>query len=104
MLVKYMLVLQWAGSSMSDYDALIKSEEALKSTLTGGATVDGHDMGSGEMNIFVETNDPVKTFAEVEAAMRLSSLWTEMRAAYREIDGGEYKVVWPPGLSTFRVT
>jgi hypothetical protein len=61
-------------------------------------------MGSGEMNIFVETNDSAKTFAEVEAAMRLSSLWTGMRAAYREIDGGEYIVVWPPGLSTFQVT
>jgi hypothetical protein len=102
--VKYMLVLQWAGSSISDYDALIKCEEALEPRLTGKAAVDGHDMGSGEMNIFVETNDPVKTFAEVEATMRLSSLWAGMRAAYREIDGDEYIVVWPPGLSTFRVT
>jgi len=52
----------------------------------------------------VETNDPVRTFAEVEAAMRMSSLWTDMRAAYREIEGDDYTVVWPPGLSAFRVT
>jgi hypothetical protein len=99
-----MLVLQWAGSSISDYDALIRFEEALESSLASGTTVDGHDMGSGEMNIFVQTNDPVRTFAEVEAAMRMSSLWTEMRAAYRDIAGDEYTVVWPPGLSVFRVT
>lgn len=98
-----MLVIQW-GASLSDYDAMTKFEEVLESSLTDGATIDGHDMGSGDMNIFVATGDPVKTFAEVGAAMRLSSLWTAVRAAYREIDGDEYIVVWPPGLSTFRVT
>jgi hypothetical protein len=103
-LVKYMLVLQWAGSSLSDYDAMTKLEDAVESSLTGGAKVDGHDIGSGEMNIFVETNDPAKTFAEVEAAMRLSPLWNGMHAAYRKTDGGEYIVVRPPGLRTFQVT
>jgi hypothetical protein len=89
---------------MADHAALIKFEKALASSLAGDTNVDGHDMGSDEMKIFVETDDPVRTFAEVEAVMRTSSLWTDMRAAYREIDRDDYTVVWPPGLSAFRVT
>jgi hypothetical protein len=99
-----MLVLQWTGSTMADHAALIEFEKALESSLTGGSNVDGHDIGSDEMNIFVETDDAVRTFTEVEAAIRMSSLRTDMRAAYREIEGDDYTVVWPPGLSAFRVT
>src|SRR5258708_4739174 len=69
--------------------ALIEFEKALESSLTGGTNVDGHDMGSDEMNIFVETDNPARTFAEVEAAMKMSSLWNDMRAAYREIEGDD---------------
>jgi hypothetical protein len=99
----YMLVLQWSASEVSDYDALIAIEDSLEASITGGAVVDGHDMGSGEMNIFVETNDPTSTFREAEAALGSSPLWTGVRAAFREVGGEEYKIIWPPDLQTFAV-
>ncbi len=101
--MKYVLVLQWNESTLADFAALVELEEALESSLGDGASVDGHDIGSGEMNIFLLTDDPGGTFAEVEAAIGMSSMWTEMRAAYRELEGDDYTTVWPPELSAFRV-
>lgn len=99
-----MLVLQWPASGLSDYDSLIEIEHTLEACITGDASVDGHDMGSGEMNIFLETNDPLMTFDEVQAAVSSSPRWVGLRAAYSEVDGSEYTVLWPHGLTTFRVT
>ena len=56
--MKYQLVLQFYASSIEDFDQLIEIEEMLESTLGNLHEVDGHDFGSGEMNIFIHTNDP----------------------------------------------
>ena len=55
--MKYSLVLQWAPSSTLDYDRLIEIEDDLTERLPE-CMVDGHDLGSDEMNIFIFTDDP----------------------------------------------
>lgn len=50
--MKYQLVLQWPASSIKDYDAMIEAENALIENLSAANDVDGHDVGSGEVNIF----------------------------------------------------
>lgn len=53
------LVLQFAkAEDLNNYDKLLRFEEALISLLGRSADVDGHDFGSGEMNIFILTEDP----------------------------------------------
>jgi len=56
--VRYILVLQWPADSEADFDALISVEDQVETALGPYASVDGHDFGSGEMNIFVETDQP----------------------------------------------
>ena len=51
-----MLTLQWPASSIEDFDALLNLENALEQALGTSAEVDGHDCGSGQMNVFIYTD------------------------------------------------
>lgn len=60
--MKYQLVLQFQGDSLCDYDAMVALEDGLIAALDDSANVDGHDVGSGEVNIFIFTDEPKKAF------------------------------------------
>jgi len=102
--VQYILVLQWPGSSESDYSALIDMEDQLEGGLAAHGSLDGHDFGSGEMNIFVETEDPAEAFARVAIVLGDNSRWADLRVGYRVAAGETYEVLWPPTLRDFSVT
>ncbi len=53
-----MLVLQLPGSSERDFEELIAIEEAVREKIGEAGEVDGQDIGSGEKNIFLLTQDP----------------------------------------------
>jgi hypothetical protein len=53
--MEYLLVFQWPTSTTKDYDLLIMLEEAARAGIGDLGIVDGRDIGSGEMNIFVFT-------------------------------------------------
>lgn len=101
--VKYQFVVQWPASSIQDYDAMVKIEDALIENLSPKSEVDGHDAGSGEVNIFIRTNDPKKTFKEVETILGGSDVWADVRVAYREVSKSEYTILWPKHLTKFKV-
>jgi hypothetical protein len=101
--VRYILVLQWPGDSKDDFDALISMEEHLGAALGRYASVDGHDFGSGQMNIFIETDRPTEAFADAANALRAGPRWGDLRAAYREAQEGPYEILWPQGLRKFSV-
>src|SRR5262245_66351644 len=61
--MKYQLVLQWPGSSLKDYDEMIAMEKKLIESLSEGSEVDGHDAGSGEVNILILNDDQELTFS-----------------------------------------
>jgi hypothetical protein len=102
--MKYQLVLQWPATCIKDYDALIEIEGVLSDNLSQNSEVDGHDAGSGEMNIFIHTDDPVATFNEIQAALGTRDFWLDARVAYRKIEGSKYTILWPKGLNEFKVT
>ena len=98
------LVLQFkADGDLDSFDKLVSFEEALSSMLAQIAEVDGHDFGSGEMNIFILTDDPIATFNLVQQTDESMRPGGEMKAAYRQIDGEDYVCLWPPGLSRFQL-
>lgn len=102
--MEYILVLQWPAASEADYDALIAMEDALETDLAEAhGYVDGHDFGSGEMNLFVRTDLPLAAFRDAQALLGTGSRWSAVRAAYRSTDGDEYTVVWPATLQDFSV-
>jgi hypothetical protein len=65
--MQFILVLQWPAASLDDYDALIAMEDTLEGALAqGNGVVDGHDFGSGEMNIAIHTDAPLEAFGTRE--------------------------------------
>ena len=51
--MKYQLVLQFQAESVQEFDELAVLEDLLVENLPSHSVVDGHDIGSGELNIFV---------------------------------------------------
>ncbi len=95
--MRYQLVLQFRGDSLADYDQMIALEERLIDELGQSANVDGHDCGSGETNIFIHTNDPAETFRIVSQLLKQEGTLGSVTAAYREVRGKQYIVLWPEG-------
>jgi hypothetical protein len=98
-----MLILQWPLKAVDDLDVLVEMEECLEILLADTASVEGHDIGSCEMNIFIETDRPVETFESVRGALQSGSRWSDIRVAYRSIDGDIYSILWPADLLEFVV-
>jgi hypothetical protein len=101
--MRYQLVLQFAAGTISDYDALVAIEHQSIDTL-GDGFVDGHDMGSGEANIFIRTPDPQDTFRQLAPMLVRNGRMSAVTVAYRSTDEDDYHVLWPENSSRqFRV-
>jgi hypothetical protein len=102
--MKYQLVLQFGAGSLDDFDRLVGLEDKLIEELGDVATVDGHDFGSGEFNIFVLTDDPVTAFDKAHRIVIDQRVPNVMRSAYRDMDGEDYVILWPSSLTEFSVS
>jgi len=93
--MKYQLVLQFKGNTIPDFDSLVTLEDNLQRIVEPIAEVDGHDIGSGEINIFILTADPVATFERAKPFLSDASLLHNVDSAYRDLRSDKYIVVWP---------
>ena len=93
----YQLVFQFRGDSLQDFDAMVTLEDELIAELGDSADVDGHDCGSGETNIFIFTSDPAATFGRARPVLDRRQQLQAVTAAYREVGGERYTVIWPEG-------
>ena len=101
--MQHILVLQWLGSTEADFEALVEIEDVLESRFGEAGSIDGHDFGSGEMNIFIQTDQPSQAFAKATKILSDWPAWADVRVAFREINGETYEVLWPPDLTDFSV-
>ena len=90
----YQLVLQFLVSESTDFDELIDLETQLMVVLAGNHTVDGHDFGSAEMNIFIHTDDPQDAF-ERSKPLVPANLKPTLKAAYRRLSDDKYYWLYP---------
>jgi hypothetical protein len=88
---------------MEDYDSMVTIENLLISSISRNSNVDGHDVGSDEVNIFIETDDPQGLYDEVSSLLGPYDAWSDIRIAYRSAEGGAYTVLWPKNLRDFDV-
>jgi len=103
--MRYQLVLQFRGDSLADYDQMIAVEDRLTEELGDSADVDGHDVGSGETNIFIFTDDPAATFRRSKPLLQSMDRLAAVTAAFRDVEGDQFSVIWPEGSTEeFRVT
>ena len=101
--MKYQLVLQFTAASLEDFDRLVEVEDELIRALDDLATVDGHDFGLGEFNIFILTDHPAESFDKAHRIVTNENVPNVMRSAYREVDGEDYVILWPSSLEEFSV-
>jgi len=99
---KYQLVIQIPIHSLGDFDRMVEAENRIEEALKGIASVDGHDSGSGEGNIFIHTKTP-ETDVQTALDCLEEHVRDEAKAAYREIEGESFVILRPPGLKEFRV-
>lgn len=92
--MKYQLVLQFPAHDIQDFDSLIELEDIIEDALGNLHEVDGHDFGSGEMNIFIFTDDPTGAFESAKRTLEPKFI-IDMKAAYRKIDGEDYTIIHP---------
>lgn len=99
---QYQLVIQW-DERIGDFELLIDIEDVLIDSLSPCHDVDGHDMGSGEMNIFIITADPVLAFNEIKDNLAGKLSLEDVRVAYRDLEEETFIVLWPLGLKEFDI-
>jgi hypothetical protein len=93
--VTYQLVIQARGDALADYDVIIAIEDRLISAMDSVGDVDGHDVGSGETNVFILAEDPKAAFARALPVLEEFGVLDRTRAAYRRIGDDAYTSVWP---------
>lgn len=97
--------MQWLSDSSSlNYDKLLEIEELLEEKLSDESEVDGHDIGSEQMNIFIFTDNPLRSVEHVKAILGKHKSWEAIRVAYRETNGNKYTILWPKHLIQFVVS
>jgi hypothetical protein len=94
--VTYQLVIQAHSDALEDYDVMLAIEARLASAIDSLGEVDGHDVGSGETNIFISAEDPRAVFARVYPILEKFRILDRARAAYRRVGDGTYTLLWPP--------
>lgn len=98
------LVLQLPASSIRDYDALIELEDNIIAGLSNLGKVDGHDMGVGEMNIFIRTDHPKVAFDRIKVLLGTQDFMPDLKAAYRDVGRDNFTVLYPTGLEHFSIS
>ena len=99
----FQLILQFPANGIDDFDRLIAFEDAIGESIGRLGVVDGHDAGSGEMNVFIFTDDPIACFDKIKMMPELQPLLSELKAAYREEAREAYNVIYPSPSTPFRV-
>jgi hypothetical protein len=103
-MIKYQLVIQLPEALNDDLDWIAEMEDKLDEVLLD-AEVDGHDIGSGEVNIFIHTNHPINTFEIAKGILQEEGVdFENIKVAYRELCGEHYIPLWPANLVDFKIT
>ena len=97
------LVLQFDLSAPDDYDAVLAVEEQLADSLDDMAQVEGHNVGTRMMHVFIWCDEAEETFTTVRDIVDVDLL-DHARAGWRHADDDAFAPLWPPGLERFDVT
>mgnify|MGYP006073195631 FL=1 len=92
--MKYQLIIQFPVTEDFDFDGIIALETRLTLEMGEGYVIDGHEFGAGEINIFIQTDDPE---AGYEKAFELvsTSLISLLRVVYRVKNTDEFVWLYP---------
>lgn len=102
------IVLQWLTDEQNDIslDQVWAIEDTLEAESDGLFDVDGHDVGSGTVNVFLYARDPEATVGKVRRLYFAGRLRPGMRIGVAEYKDAarkdwDYRPVFPRGLHRF---
>jgi hypothetical protein len=101
--MQYQVVLQLPASSIKDYDEMVELEEAIRGSLETLGIVDGHDAGSGEMNIFILTNHPMPAFERIKQILGTRDFMPDLKVAFRVVGKDEFTILYSADLTYFAI-
>lgn len=99
--MQYQLVLQFP-EKLINLDTLVKIEDEFIKILKDDE-VDGHDVGSGEVNFFILTNNPENVFKSLRQYLTDKELLNCAKMAYRRTNEETYVILHPASLKEFNV-
>jgi hypothetical protein len=102
--MKYQLVFQFEETAIPDHDSLLAFYDLLEAVLQPTSVLDGHDIGMGEFNLFVHTDEPQVVFEIVGQAIGTARPELPFASGYRHFDDDEYTPLWPRGSTKFSVS
>ncbi|MFJ1268538.1 hypothetical protein ACD661_08230 [Legionella lytica] len=101
--MEFQLVIQLLEEPYNDIDLIADLEDKLEGSLID-AEVDGHDIGNGEVNIFIHTNTPADILKRVKSILEEECFdLAHVKIAYRKFDAENYLPLWPDNLVEFEV-
>jgi hypothetical protein len=92
----YQLVIQFPVTEDFDFDSILELETRLSLEMGEDYVVDGHDFGAGEINIYIQTDNPEAGYEKV-FDMLSSQLLSSLRVAYRVKEESEFFWLHPAG-------
>lgn len=95
--MQYQLILRFRKASLENAEQIVALEKALAEPLRGSATLDGHDIGARNIDLFILSADPASSFRRSKLALEALGLLDKVVAAYRLEGGARFTVVWPLG-------
>ncbi|MFW2372450.1 MAG: hypothetical protein ACN4GM_04960 [Gammaproteobacteria bacterium] len=104
--MNYQLVIQFplTGASADYFDRILMIENELNLALRDKHQVNGHDIGAGKINIFINTNNPDEAFELVRSILSEKDL-KNISAAFRDMEGDDFSVIWPENYNAeFKIT
>src|SRR5688572_8890802 len=92
--MKIQLVLELPANTIDDFNLLIELENTLIENLAKRHLVDGHDFGSGAMNIFILTERLDEALTTSKRILQAKGLLSKARIMYR-YPSEDYIILWP---------
>ncbi len=101
--MNFQLVVQFRPTAAVNFDELVKIEDAIATQLGESASVDGHDIGVQECNIFILTDNPKESFRRIQKLLQARKPEGTMNVAFRGMGEEDYAVLWPPNLAKITI-
>lgn len=98
---EYQVALQFNAPHLPNYNRLIELENLLLEELKALGSVDGHDFGSGQCNIFVITSNPQILCSALSESLLGQHDLHDFKIAYRPLSESKYTVFLPQNDITF---
>lgn len=92
----YQLVIKFWRQSLADEAILPAIESELQGVLDDAAKLDGYDVSPKEINLFVVTPDPRRSFRRIKTVLESRDVTQGVSAAFRLVGGAQFTSIWPP--------